>query len=87
MPPQQESTRVREARLFRSNKMQVVLIPADFEFATDRVTIQRDGDHLIIAPVRGRNLLDVLAEMEPLQPEDWLSEIDETLLSAKDVDF
>lgn len=87
MPRQLESIQVREARLFRDNKRQAVLIPEDFEFATDRVTIQRDGDRLMIAPVCRRNLLDVLTDMEPLEPEDWMSEIDDTLLSAKDVDF
>lgn len=78
---------VREAKLFRNNKSQAVRIPADFEFDGDRVTIQRDGDRLIIAPTRRRNLLDVLANMEPLEAEDQFPEIDDTLLPVKDVDF
>lgn len=83
----QNVTTVREAKLFRNNKSQAVRIPADFEFGCDRVTIQRDGDRLIIAPVRRKNLLDVLGDMEPLAPEDRFPEIDATLPSLKDIDL
>lgn len=52
--------------LFRNNKSQAVRIPADFELPGDRVMIHRDGDRLIIEPVRRPNLLEVLAGLEPL---------------------
>lgn len=89
MPPSRHpaSGQVREARLFRNNKSQAVRIPVDFEFACEQVTIHRDGDRLIIEPVRRKNLLDVLAGLEPLAPEDRFPEIDDTLLPAKSVDL
>lgn len=77
----------REAKLFRNNKSQAVRIPADFELPGDRVLIHRDGDRLIIEPVRGKNLLDVLATLEPLGPEDLFPDIDDTLLPAKEIDL
>jgi len=77
----------REAKLFRNNKSQAVRIPADFELPGDRVTIHRDGDRLIIEPVRRKNLLDVLASLEPLGLEDQFPEIDDTLLPAKDIEL
>src|SRR3546814_6891784 len=55
-----DSTPPREAKLFRNNKSQALRIPADFEFPGDRVMIHRDGERLIIEPVRRKNLLEVL---------------------------
>lgn len=77
----------REAKLFRNNKSQAVRIPADFELPGDRVLIHREGDRLIIEPVRRKNLLEVLAALEPLDPEDAFPDIDDTLLPPKDIDL
>jgi antitoxin VapB len=83
----QETIPPREAKLFRNNKSQAVRIPADFELPGDRVMIYRDGDRLIIEPVRRKNLLEVLAGLQPLGPEDQFPDVDETLLPAKDIDL
>ncbi|WP_420959709.1 antitoxin [Brucella sp. IR073] len=77
----------REAKLFRNNKSQAVRIPADFELPGDRVLIHRDGDRLIIEPVHRKSLLEVLAELQPLGPEDQFPDIDDTLLPAKEIDL
>lgn len=83
--PNNEPTPAREAKLFRNNKSQAVRIPADFEFPGDRVMIHREGDRLIIEPVRRKNLLDVLASLEPLGPDDQFPDIDDTLLRVKEI--
>jgi antitoxin VapB len=77
----------REAKLFRNNKSQAVRIPADFEMPGDRVMIHRDGDRLILEPVRRRGLLAVLAELEQLGPEDQFPDIDDSLSSLRGVDL
>jgi antitoxin VapB len=77
----------REAKLFRNNKSQAVRIPADFEMPGDRVMIHRDGDRLILEPVRRRSLLAVLADLEPLGLEDQFPDVDETLLPPREVDL
>lgn len=82
-----EQAPAREAKLFRNNKSQAVRIPADFELPGDRVMIHREGDRLIIEPVRRKNLLEVLAGLEPLGPADQFPEIDDTLLPLKDIDL
>lgn len=87
MPHPHSHSEPREAKLFRNNKSQAVRIPADFEMPGDRVTIHRDGDRLIIEPVRRKNLLEVLAELKPLGPKDQFPEIDDTLLPIKDIDL
>ena len=65
----------REARLFRNNRSQAVRIPADWEMPGERVRIRRDGERLILEPVRPRGLLGLLSSWEPLdeslpEPED-----------------
>lgn len=87
MPQPQSYSEPREAKLFRNNKSQAVRIPADFEMPGDRVNIYRDGSRLIIEPVSRKNLLEVLAELDPLGPEDQLPDTDEALLPAKEIDL
>ncbi len=77
----------REVKLFRNNKSQAIRIPADFELPGDRVTIHRDGDRLIIEPIRRKNLLEVLAALEPLGPEDAFPDVDATLKPLRDIDL
>ena len=83
----QEPIPQREAKLFRNNKSQAVRIPADFELPGDRVMIHRDSDRLIIEPVHRKNLLEVLAGLEPLDPEDQFPDVDDTLLPVKAIDL
>ena len=82
-----EPSAPREAKLFRNNKSQAVRIPADFELPGDRVTIQRDGDRLIIEPVRRKNLLEVLSSLKALGPEDQFPDIKAGLLPIKEIDL
>lgn len=77
----------REAKLFRNNKSQAVRIPADFEMPGDRVMIHRDGDRLILEPVRRRSLLAVLADLQPLGPDDQFPDVDDRLLPLREVDL
>ncbi|QRE77474.1 antitoxin [Methylobacterium aquaticum] len=67
----------REAKLFRDDRSQAVRIPAEFALPGDRVRISRDGDRLILEPIGKRDLLDVLAALEPI--EENFPDFDETL--------
>jgi antitoxin VapB len=78
----------RTASLFRNGRSQAVRIPKEFEFEGDEVLITRDETgKLSIEPVRKKpTLLDVLATLEPLGPEDRFPEIDDSdLLPLDDV--
>ncbi|PWR22037.1 antitoxin VapB [Zavarzinia compransoris] len=86
-PRSSDTTPPREAKLFRNNKSQAVRIPADFELPGDRVLIHREGNRLIIEPVPRKNLLDILAGLDPLPPEDQFPDIDSMLLPAPDIDL
>ena len=45
---------VRTASIFRNGRNQAVRIPVEFELPGDEVTIERDGDALILRPKKAR---------------------------------
>ena len=49
--------------------------------------IHKEGERLILEPVRPKNLLEILAGLEPLGPEDQLPDVDDTLLPVKAIDL
>lgn len=67
---EQHQSPAREVRLFRNNRSQAVRIPVEFELPGDRALISREGDRIIIEPVRqSTGLLALLATWEPLDEE------------------
>ena len=69
------ATETRSARLFRNGRNQAVRIPVEFEMPGDEVIIHREGDKLVIEPVRKRGLLALLESWGPL--EEGLPEIED----------
>ncbi len=65
----------RRVRLFRNGRNQAVRIPVEFELPGDEATMHRDGDRLVIEPVRKHGLVALLKTMRPLD-EDF-PEIDD----------
>lgn len=65
----------RHVRLFRNGRNQAVRIPVEFELPGDEAIMHRDGDRLVIEPVRKRGLVALLQSMQPLD-EDF-PEIDD----------
>jgi antitoxin VapB len=59
----------RHVKLFRNGRNQAVRIPVEFELPGDEAIMHRDGDRLVIEPVRKRGLLALLASMEPLDED------------------
>ncbi len=77
-------TTQRRARLFRNGRNQAVRIPRKFELPGQEVVIRKDGDRLILEPVREYNdLAELLASWEPLDEE--FPNVDESLLPLDDV--
>ena len=56
----------RHVRLFRNGRNQAVRIPVEFELPGDEAIMHRDGDRLVIEPVRKRGLVALLATMTPI---------------------
>lgn len=74
---------LRHVRLFRNGRNQAVRIPVEFELPGDEAIMHRDGDRLVIEPVRKRGLIAFLKTMKPLE-EDF-PEIDDPLLAPENV--
>jgi antitoxin VapB len=56
----------RHVRLFRNGRNQAVRIPVEFELPGDEAIMRRDGDRLVIEPLRRRGLIALLKTMKPL---------------------
>jgi antitoxin VapB len=89
MPHQPEdfrmSTSERHVRLFRNGRNQALRIPREFELEGDEALIHKEGDRLIVEPIRKGKLLALLASLQPLtEPfpdiDDDLPPVDDVLL-------
>ncbi|TPL08510.1 antitoxin [Mesorhizobium sp. B2-4-10] len=90
MPQHRHSTTrpSKEAKLFRNNRNQAVRIPVEFELPGEKVLISREGDRLVIEPIRKAGLGALLAQWAnepPLGPEDNLPEINDAPVESEDI--
>lgn len=68
----------RHVKLFKNGRSQAVRIPREFELPGDEAVMRKEGERLVIEPVRKtsvRSLLATLATLEPID-EEW-PEIDD----------
>ncbi|MDX8534856.1 antitoxin [Mesorhizobium sp. VK25A] len=82
------TTPPKEAKLFRNNRSQAVRIPVEFELPGDKVLISREGDRLVIEPVRKPGLAALLAQWAtepPLDPADDFPEINDSPVESEDI--
>jgi antitoxin VapB len=56
----------RRVRLFRNGRNQAVRIPVEFELPGNEAMVHRDGDRLVIEPLRKRGLVALLKSMKPV---------------------
>lgn len=59
----------RHVKLFRNGRNQAVRIPVEFELPGNEAIMHRDGERLVIEPVRKRGLVALLKTMKPLEEE------------------
>ncbi len=71
------TTPERHVRLFRNGRNQALRIPREFELEAEEAIIRKEGDRLIVEPVRKGRLLALLETLEPL--EESLPEVDDDL--------
>ena len=65
----------RRASLFRNGRNQAVRIPREFELEGTEVLMRKEGDRLILTPIRRRRLSELLASWEPL--DEGLPEVED----------
>jgi antitoxin VapB len=75
----------RHARLFRNGRNQALRIPREFEMPGDEVIIHKDGDRLILEPLKRNRLLEVLATLEPL--DEPFPDVDAGLPPLDDIEL
>jgi antitoxin VapB len=89
VPIPMPSVRFKEAKLFRNNRSQAVRIPVEFELPGDRVLIHREGDKLIIEPVKTpANIIELLTawrQEQPLGPDDQFPDIEDPHVRPEDM--
>ena len=75
----------RHVRLFRNGRNQAVRIPREFELDAEEAIIRKEGDRLILEPVKKGGLLETLAQLQPL--DEAFPDIDENMLPLDDVEL
>lgn len=73
----------RRVRLFRNGRNQALRIPREFEMDGREAVIHREGNKLIIEPVRKKNLLELLSSWEPLN--ESMPEIQDTPVEPENI--
>jgi antitoxin VapB len=59
----------RRVKLFRNGRNQAVRIPREFELPGDEATLRREGDTLVLEPLKRPSLLALLATLKPLKED------------------
>lgn len=75
----------RHVRLFRNGRNQAVRIPREFELEGDEAILRKEGDRLILEPIRTGKLLSVLRALGPLK--EPFPDIDDPLLPLDGLDL
>jgi antitoxin VapB len=75
----------RHVRLFRNGRNQALRIPREFELEGNEAIIRKEGDRLIVEPIRKGRLLALLTTLEPL--DERFPDVDEDLPPPDDMAF
>ncbi len=81
--PVHDAPAERQVRLFRNGRNQALRIPREFELPGSKALIRKEGERLIVEPVRKRSLLALLATLEPI--EEAFAGADEGLPPLDDI--
>jgi antitoxin VapB len=75
----------RRVRLFRNGRNQALRIPREFEFEGDEALLRKEGDRLIVEPIRKGKLLALLSSLEPLDAA--FPDVDDDLPPPDDIEI
>ncbi len=73
----------RHVRLFRNGRNQALRIPREFELQGNEAIIRKEGDRLIVEPIRKGRLLALLITLDSL--DEAFPDINEDLAPLDDV--
>ena len=75
----------RHVKIFRNGRNQAIRIPREFELAGDEAILRKEGDRLILEPIRKGKLLELLKKLKPIETE--FPDTDEDLPSLDEIDI
>jgi antitoxin VapB len=75
----------RQVRLFRNGRNQAVRIPVEFELPGEAALMHREGNRLVIEPIRKGGLLALISSWEPIADE--FPDVDRGTQVSRDVDL
>ncbi len=75
----------RHVRLFRNGSNQALRIPREFELEGNEAILHKEGDKLIVEPVRKGRLLALLDTLKPI--DETFPDIDENLAPLDNVEL
>jgi len=75
--------RERHVRLFRNGRNQALRIPRAFELEGEEALVRKEGERLIVEPIRKGRLLALLSTLKPL--DESPPDVDEDLPGLDDV--
>jgi len=67
--PGDAMTEERHVKLFRNGRNQAVRIPREFELPGEDAIIRKEGEKLVIEPVRRKSFVELLDSWEPIDEE------------------
>ena len=73
----------RQVSLFRNGRNQAIRIPREFELEGTEAIIHKEGDKLIIEPIKKKSLSALLAALEPL--DEVFPEIVDLPIATEDI--
>ncbi len=73
----------RQVSLFRNGRNQAIRIPREFELEGTEAIIHKEGNKLIIEPVKKKSLSALLATLEPL--DEVFPEIVDLPIETEDI--
>jgi len=73
----------RHVRLFRNGRNQALRVPREFELEGNEAIVRKEGDRLIVEPVRKGRLLTLLNTLDRL--DEPFPDVDEDLSLLDDV--
>ena len=76
-------THQQRVRLFRNGRNQAVRIPKSFEMDCDEALIRKEGNKLVLEPVKKGGLLNLLMSLEAI--DETFPDLDQSLLPLDDV--
>ena len=59
----------RTARLFRNGRNQAIRIPREFELPGTAARLRKQGEALVITPIKKRSLLATLKALRPIEED------------------